>query len=144
SAGRGYAMAGTGPSMSGPGTLVEYLILNLLTLCGYWQRAGEQVRNPRTLLCAKPAKAQAAAPTPAYGVGEPMRVRGLAGSAAGLPTAALADEILTEGEGRVRALLSVAGNPVAAFPNQRKTIEAMKSLDLLVQVDPWMSQTARL
>ena len=54
------------------------------------------------------------------------------------------DVILTEGDGRIRALLSVAGNPVAAFPDQAKTIKAMKSLDLLVQVDPWLSQTARL
>jgi anaerobic selenocysteine-containing dehydrogenase len=63
---------------------------------------------------------------------------------AGLPTAALPDEILLPGEGRVRALVVYGGNPVAAWPDQLKTITAMRSLDLLVQVDPWMSQTARL
>jgi anaerobic selenocysteine-containing dehydrogenase len=49
-----------------------------------------------------------------------------------------------EGEGQIRALLSWNGNPAAVFPDQMKTISALKSLDLLVQVDPWMSATAQL
>ena len=40
---RGYIMAGTGPHMSGQGTLTEYLVLALQSLCGYWLRAGDQV-----------------------------------------------------------------------------------------------------
>jgi len=52
--------------------------------------------------------------------------------------------ILLPGEGQVRALISCAGNPVAAFPDQRKTVAAMRALDLLVQIDPWMSATARV
>jgi anaerobic selenocysteine-containing dehydrogenase len=140
---RGYAFAGTGPNMTGQGTLVEYLVLNLLSLRGFWLRAGERVHNSVALMPAGQAKAQAASPKPAYGYGERMRVRDLTETPAGLPTAALADEILMPGPGRVRALLSCAGNPVAAWPDQRKAIEAMRSLDLLVQVDPWLSQTAR-
>jgi anaerobic selenocysteine-containing dehydrogenase len=61
-----------------------------------------------------------------------------------MPTAALADEMLLSGKGRVRALISVAGNPVTAWPDQLRVLEGLKKLDLLVQVDPWMSQTARL
>jgi anaerobic selenocysteine-containing dehydrogenase len=141
---RGYAFAGTGPSMSGSSTLVEYLVLAMTTLTGKWLRAGERVRNPRTLMPALRPKAQAFDPTPAFGFGERMRVRGLTRSAAGMPTAALADEILLPGPGQVRALISCAGNPVAAFPDQLKTIRAMRDLELLVQIDPWMSQTARL
>jgi anaerobic selenocysteine-containing dehydrogenase len=140
---RGYAYAGTGPSMSSSSTLTEYLVLLLTTLTGKWLRAGEVVRNPRTLLPAIAARAQVTPPRPAY-AGTPMRVRGLRGSAAGMPTAALADEILLPGEGRVRALISCAGNPVAAFPDQRKAIAAMRALDLLVQIDPWLSQTAQV
>jgi anaerobic selenocysteine-containing dehydrogenase len=141
---RGYAAAGTGPNMSGPGTLVEYLILCLDTICGHHLRAGERVDNPGTLIPTFSARAQARAPWPAYGYGERLRVRGLADSAAGLSTAALADEILLDGPGRVRALFNCGGNPVAAWPDQQRTIEAMRRLDLLVQVDVRMSGTARM
>ncbi|MCU1346377.1 MAG: anaerobic dehydrogenase [Acidimicrobiia bacterium] len=143
-AARGYATPGTGPSMSGPGTLVEYLVLCLETLCGHWLRAGERVRNPGVLLPTFSAKAQPSPPTAGYDVGQPMRVRGLSRSAAGLPTAALPDEILLPGDGQIRALISSCGNPATAWPDQDRTLAALNSLDLLVQVDPWMSQTAQL
>jgi anaerobic selenocysteine-containing dehydrogenase len=61
-----------------------------------------------------------------------------------MPTAALADEILLPGEGRVRALISHGGNPVAAWPDQLKTLEAMAALELMVQIDTRMSATARV
>ncbi len=144
--GPGVATAGTGPNMSARTTLLEYLLRALNTICGRWQRAGERVVEPPCLGQPMPAKAQAMSPTPqyAYGFGEPMRVRGLANTAAGMPTAALADEILLPGEGQVRALISHGGNPVAAWPDQLKTIQAMESLDLLVQIDAKMSATAKL
>lgn len=144
--GPGVATAGTGPNMSGHTTLFEYLLRALNTICGRWQRAGERVVEPGSLGQPMPAKAQALPPTPeyAYGFGEKMRVRGLANTAAGMPTAALADEILLPGEGRVRALISHGGNPVAAWPDQLKTLEAMSALDLLVQIDTKMSATARV
>jgi anaerobic selenocysteine-containing dehydrogenase len=88
-------------------------------------------------------RAQASNPGGAYGFGERSRLRGLGMTAAGMPSATLAEEILTPGPGRVRALLSCGGNPVAALPEHRQTVEALERLDLLVQVDPWMSQTAR-
>jgi anaerobic selenocysteine-containing dehydrogenase len=143
SARQGLACAGVGPNMSESGTLVEYLLLCLQTVCGNWPSAGELVSNPGTLIPTRRAKAQAVAPIE-YRVGEAMRVRGLHPTLAGVPTAAAPDEMLLEGEGQVRALLSVGGNPVAAWPDQLKTVEAIRSLELLVQVDPWMSQTAKL
>ena len=75
-------------------------------------------------------------------IGETLRVGGLTQTAAGMPTGALADEILMPGEGRVRALFSVGGNPVISWPDQLKTLRALRSLDLFVQVDPWMSASA--
>src|SRR4029079_4674530 len=99
-AGRGYVTAGTGPSMSGPGTLVEYLALCLDTICGHYLRAGERVPNPGVLLPAAVPKAQVIAPGGrGYGMGEPMRVRGLSRCAAGLPISAAADEMLMDGPG---------------------------------------------
>lgn len=141
---RGFATAGTGPNMAPRGTLSEYLLLCLNTLCGRWLRAGERLPNPGVLMPASPQRAQAVAPTPAWGFGERLRIRGFGNTAAGLPTAALAEEILLEGEGQVRALICVGGNPVAAWPNQQKTLEAMQRLELLVTIDPEMSATARL
>src|SRR5262249_23105859 len=123
-AGRGYAFAGTGPNFTTWGVLAEYLTLCLITVCGYYLRAGDRVLNPRIFTKSLEPKAQASAPKPAYGFGEHLRVRGLRNTAAGMPTAALADEILLPGEGQVRALISDAGNPVAAYPDQIKTVEA--------------------
>jgi anaerobic selenocysteine-containing dehydrogenase len=141
---RGYAAAGVGPGFSSGTTLVEYLILVLETVCGHWLRAGDQVVRMPTLMSLPNYRAQASSPVPGYGFGERLRVRGLTDTAAGMPTSGLAGEILLDGEGQVRALLSLAGNPANAWPDQLQAIDAMKSLELLVQFDPWMSTTARL
>lgn len=145
SAGRvGSVTAGTGPNMARRGTLTEYLVACLQTVCGRWLRAGEPVPNPYVLVAQRVAKAQADQRTPAWGFGERLRIRDLGDNAGGLPTAALPDEILTEGEGRVRALVCLGGNPVAAWPDQLKAIEAMEALDLLVTLDMKWSATAKL
>ena len=145
SAKRGSVKGGTGPAMgTGHGTLAEYLILSLNALCGNYLRAGEPIPNPGALCPPFEQKAQALPPFPAYGFGERLRIRGFADTLAGLQTSALAEEILLPGEGQVRALFVVTGNPVAAWPDQLLTIKAMKALDLLVTVDVEMSQTAKL
>jgi anaerobic selenocysteine-containing dehydrogenase len=142
---RGVATSGTGPSLTGRGsTLLEYLVMVLNTVCGRWLRAGEPLWNPGVLLPTMPHKAQATPPWQAYGYGERLRVRGLADAACGLSTAALPEEILTEGPGRVRALLVLGGNPAAAWPDHDLTLEALQDLDLLVTFDIKMSATARL
>ncbi|MBX7449396.1 molybdopterin-dependent oxidoreductase [Mycolicibacterium sp. 3033] len=141
---RGVATAGTGPNMSAArGTLLEYLILCLNTICGRWLKAGEKVWNPGTLVEPFPAIAMAFPPVDAYGFGQSLRVRGLGDTLAGPSTAAVADEILLDGPQRIRALISCGGNPVAAWPDQSKVVTALDRLDLLVQIDPWMSATAR-
>ncbi|MBK7250896.1 MAG: molybdopterin-dependent oxidoreductase [Gammaproteobacteria bacterium] len=141
---RGFAVAGTGPNMAPRGTLSEYLLLCLNTICGRWLRAGERVPNPGVLTPAFLPRAQPVAPGPGWGFGERLRVRGFTNTAAGLPTAALPEEILLEGAGQVRALICVGGNPVAAWPDQQKTLAAMQRLELLVTVDPEMSATSKL
>jgi anaerobic selenocysteine-containing dehydrogenase len=124
--------------------LKDYLLACLNTLCGAYTRAGQLVTRPNAMLPAYTPKAQALAPFKAWGFGEKLRVRGLTDTAAGMPTAALADEILLEGEGQVKALICIGGNPMAAWPDQRKTQKAMEALDLLVTFDVEMSTTARL
>jgi anaerobic selenocysteine-containing dehydrogenase len=140
---RGYIAAGVGPSFATSSTLVNYLVLCLEVVCGHVLREGEQVERTVALRPRLTYKAQAIPPGDPP-VGEKLRVGGLSGTPAGMPTGVLADEILLEGEGQVRALISCGANPVTAWPDQLKTITALKSLELLVQVDPWMAQTARL
>lgn len=140
----GMVNAGTGANFGMHGNLLEYLCLSLTTICGRWQRAGQRVTRPNTLMPAYTAKAQAHPPYEGWGYGERLRVRGLTDTVAGMPTAALADEILLEGDGQVKALICVGGNPMAAWPDQRKTHRALESLDLLVTLDTEMSLTSRL
>jgi len=142
-ASRGCGVAGTGPNMAPHGNLTEYLLLSLNTICGRWRREGEAVPNPGALLPRAIPKAQALPPRPGWGRGEVLRSRDLGSSAAGLPTGALADEILYHGDGRIRALICVGSNPIAAWPDQLKTIRAMEHLDLLVCLDIKMSATAK-
>ena len=136
-------VAGTGPNMAPHGNLTEYLLLCLNSLCGHWRRAGEAVPNPGALTPRATPRAQALPPRDGWGRGEKLLSRPLVNSAAGLPTAGLADEILYEGEGRIRALVCVGSNPVAAWPDQLKTLRAMEALDLLVCLDMKMAATAK-
>jgi anaerobic selenocysteine-containing dehydrogenase len=142
-ASRGFTMAGTGPHMSGPGSLVEYLVLALETLCGNWMREGDVIRAEPSLLPTAEYRAQASDPSGNWAFGERF-VRNLSQSAAGLPSAALIDHMLLDDDRRIRALISFAGNPAIAMPDHQKTLRALRSLDLLVQIDPWMSATSQL
>ncbi|MET0860552.1 MAG: molybdopterin-dependent oxidoreductase [Microbacterium sp.] len=139
---RSYTMSGTGPSMSSMGTLIEYLLLTLQTICGRWTREGESV-EAGVLAPLPQHRAQAMAPDADWRRPDEIRVLGLTRTAAGMPTAALPDEILLPGEGQVRALISWSGNPATAFPDQTKTLAALDSLELFVQIDPLMSASAR-
>jgi anaerobic selenocysteine-containing dehydrogenase len=140
----GMCHVGTGPNFARHGNLTEYLALVLSTICGRWPRAGDRVNRPNVMLPAYVAKAQALGPYEGWGYGEKLRVRGLTNAACGLPTAALSDEILTPGEGQVKALICLGGNPMAAWPDQRKTQAALEALDLLVTLDVAMSATSRM
>ena len=59
------------------------------------------------------------------------------------PVAALAEEIETPGDGQVRALVTVAGNPVASNPNSDRLDAAMASLEFMVSIDPYINETTR-
>ncbi len=72
------------------------------------------------------------------------RVRGLAESFGELPVACLAEEIETPGEGRIRALLTVAGNPVVSTPNAARMRAALSSLEFMVSIDCYVNETTSL
>ncbi len=71
------------------------------------------------------------------------RVRGLPEVGGMLPNATLADEIETPGDGQVRALLTVAGNPVLSVPNGERLGRAFGKLDFMVSVDLFLNETTR-
>ncbi len=71
------------------------------------------------------------------------RVRGLPEFSDELPVAALADEIEPPGAGSVRALVTVAGNPVLSAPNGRRLARAMEGLEHVVAIDPYLNETTR-
>jgi anaerobic selenocysteine-containing dehydrogenase len=60
-----------------------------------------------------------------------------------LPVAGLADEIEFDGPGRVRALLTVAGNPVLSAPNGRRLDRVFATLDYVVSIDGYLNETTR-
>src|SRR6266508_379983 len=71
------------------------------------------------------------------------RVRGLPESFGELPVACLAEEIETPGEGQVRALILIAGNPALSAPNSGRLQRTLASLELLVAVDFYVNETTR-
>jgi len=71
------------------------------------------------------------------------RVRGLPETFGELPTVCLSEEMETPGEGRVRALITMAGNPVISTPDSSKLERAMEKLDFMVSVDIYMNETTR-
>ena len=60
------------------------------------------------------------------------------------PPNALPEEILTPGDGRIRAVVVEGANPLRSYADSGKYDQAFRALDLLVVIDPAMSETARL
>ena len=60
-----------------------------------------------------------------------------------LPAAAMADEIETPGEGRIRAMLTIAGNPVSSTPNGKRLDRAFAGLDFMAAIDIYVNETTR-
>jgi anaerobic selenocysteine-containing dehydrogenase len=71
------------------------------------------------------------------------RVRGLPEALGELPVAALAEEILSPGEGQIKALICSCGNPVLSTPNGRKLDEALSQLEFMVSIDIYLNETSR-
>jgi anaerobic selenocysteine-containing dehydrogenase len=71
------------------------------------------------------------------------RVRGLPEVYGELPVACLAEEIETPGEGQVRALITVAGNPLVSTPNASRLQRAVEKLDFMLAIDIYVNETTR-
>jgi anaerobic selenocysteine-containing dehydrogenase len=71
------------------------------------------------------------------------RLRKLPEFAGELPVVALAEEILTEGPGQIKALVTSAGNPVLSTPKGRELDGALAGLEFMVSIDPYINETTR-
>ncbi|MBE0484729.1 molybdopterin oxidoreductase family protein [Marinobacter sp.] len=71
------------------------------------------------------------------------RVKKLPEFAGEYPASTMADEILTPGEGQVRAFVTVAGNPVLSSPNGQRLDQALGELDFMVSIDYYLNETTR-
>ncbi|MFL6004594.1 MAG: molybdopterin-dependent oxidoreductase [Nocardioides sp.] len=71
------------------------------------------------------------------------RVRGLPETAGELPVSALREEIETPGDGQIRALVTMSGNPVLSTPDGAGLGRAMDGLDFMAAVDIYVNETTR-
>ena len=71
------------------------------------------------------------------------RVRGAKEVLGQVPVSCLAEEIATPGEGQIKALITVAGNPVLSTPAGHTLDEVLPTLDAMISVDLWLNETTR-
>jgi anaerobic selenocysteine-containing dehydrogenase len=71
------------------------------------------------------------------------RVRQMPEFGGEFPVATLADEILTPGEGQIRAMVTHAGNPVLSCPDGQRLDQAFSGLDFMVSIDFYINETTR-
>jgi anaerobic selenocysteine-containing dehydrogenase len=129
------------------GTLASWAadVLNVLT--GNLDRPGGAL-FPKAAHTRRPARPPADAGTgpggPGFRTGRwRSRVRGLPEVRGELPVATLADEIETPGPGQVRALVTIAGNPVLSTPDGARLDRALAGLECMISVDPYRNETTR-
>lgn len=125
-----------GASVQAFGTLTQYLIMLFNMLTGNLDRQGG-------MMFTQPA----ADFLPHSGRGSianfHSRVRHLPSFAGELPVSALAEEIITEGEGQIKAMVIGAGNPILTTPNGQQLDMAFEKLDYVVAVDFYITETSR-
>jgi anaerobic selenocysteine-containing dehydrogenase len=124
------------------GTLTSWLVDVLNTLTGNLDRPGG------AMFTRAAAGASNTRGTPRYGRGLELhrrrsRVRGLGETLGELPAACLAEEIDTPGDGQIRAMVTVGGNPVVSTPNAGRLDAALAGLEFMVAVDPYINETTR-
>src|SRR5258707_2334099 len=124
------------------GTLASWLVDALNVLTGNLDPAGGAL-FPRAAAGARNTEG-----TPGRGAGVRLglrhsRVRELPAVYGELPVVALAEEILTPGDGQIRALVTIAGNPVLSTPNSGQLAQALGQLDFMLSVDVDLNETTR-
>ncbi|MEA5670051.1 molybdopterin oxidoreductase family protein [Pseudomonas sp. MH2] len=140
---RDFAAAGSavcygrmGVSTQTFGTLCHWLVQLINLVTGNLDRQGGA-------LCTEPAVDLVASTSGGHFNQWQSRVSGLPEYGGELPVAALAEEVLTPGEGQVRALVTVAGNPVLSTPTGRQLDGALAGLEFMLSIDLYINETTR-
>jgi anaerobic selenocysteine-containing dehydrogenase len=138
SAERAVAYGRMGLSTQAFGGLCQWLVIALNTVTGH-------LDVPGGMMWPRPAfDLLAGAERGAVHAGRRRsRVRGLPEFNGEFPVATLADEILEPGAGQIRALVTIAGNPVLSTPNGTRLDAALEKLDFMVSIDPYRNETTR-
>lgn len=140
---RGSAFTATGTNMARHSNLSQHMIDCINVICGRFRKAGDHIPlNP--LEPPAPVHAQAISPPRSWESQKPGRIRGAASVYGEMMSATISDEILTPGEGQIRAMFIDGGNAANCLPDQNHVVEAFKALELLVVIDPYMNQTSQL
>jgi len=140
----GGVSTGTGVDMAAFPNLAEHLYQTIGVICGRYLREGDSLPNPGVLFAKQAPKAEAVSPARNFEQQPRSRVRGAVRLMGESATPTLAEEILVPGKGRVRAVLISGANPASAIPDSRKVVEAFRALDLLVVIEPFETETAKL
>ena len=119
------------------GTLAQWLVQLLNIVTGNLDRVGGTLPSNPVIPITGPGT------RPGHYAQWHSRVSKLPESGGELPVSALAEEILTPGEGQIRALVTSCGNPVLSTPNGRQLDAAFESLDFMVSVDIYLNETTR-
>ncbi|WP_338522832.1 molybdopterin oxidoreductase family protein [Pseudomonas batumici] len=125
-----------GVSTQSFGTLCHWLVQLINLVTGNLDRVGGA-------LCTEPAVDLVASTSGGHFNRWQSRVSGLPEYGGELPVSALAEEMLSEGEGQVRALVTIAGNPVLSTPNGRQLEQALDGLEFMVSIDLYINETTR-
>ncbi|KIP98218.1 MULTISPECIES: molybdopterin-dependent oxidoreductase [Pseudomonas] len=125
-----------GVSTQAFGTLCQWLVQVINLVTGNLDRVGG-------VLCTEPAVDLVGATSGGHFDRWQSRVSGLPEYGGELPVSALAEEMLTAGDGQVRALITVAGNPVLSTPNGRQLEQGLEGLDFMLSVDLYINETTR-
>ena len=135
-AGRAVCYGRMGVSTQAFGSLCHWLVQVINLVTGNLDRQGGA-------LCTEPAVDLVASTAGGHFNAWQSRVSGLPEYGGELPVAALAEELLEPGEGQVRALVTVAGNPVLSTPNGRQLDKALAGLEFMLSIDLYINETTR-
>ncbi len=139
----GAAHSATGTCMAPWSVLAHQLVETLNVICGRYLREGQQVHGISKLSPLVEQREGVLELGRFWEESGPSRIRGAYSLGAERPTGTLSDEILTPGEGRIRALIVDGGDPMTSWPDRARTKQALEALDLLVVIDPWPSLTTQ-
>lgn len=130
-----FAFGATGVTQQAFSSANEWAIEALNAITGNIDRPGGAFFNPGVVDDPRPKKT--------IEPNQRSRIGGYARILGEHPMSTFGDEVLTPGDGQIRALIVTAGNPLATGPDLAKLKNAFASLELVVVIDLFMSATAR-